>query len=198
MCKLLENIVGLQKNLSTLPLVCCIIFESNTTEVMYMNESLVDNEFIRNVIDKYSNTVFRVSYQYVRNRQDAEDVLQEVFVALVENLATADFQSDEHVKAWLIRVTINKSINLCKGNARRKRNEQTLTQEVRLDPQFDDLDYILSKLTAIDREIIYLRYYEGYSAREIAEFTDMTEQAVFKRLQRARSQLKEFISEEVK
>ena len=163
-----------------------------------MNESLVNNDFIRDVIDRYSNTVFRVSYQYVRDRHDAEDVMQEVFVALVNYLKSESFTSDEHVKAWLIRVSINKSINVAKGNARRKRNEQTLTQQVHLDPQFDDLEYILSQLSAIDREIIYLRYYEGYSAREIADFLGMTEQAVFKRLQRARTQLKEFISEEVK
>lgn len=163
-----------------------------------MNESLVNNDFIRDVIDRYSNTVFRVSYQYVRDTHDAEDVMQEVFVALVNYLKSESFTSDEHVKAWLIRVSINKSINVAKGNSRRKRNEQTLTQEVRLDPQFDDLEYILSQLSAIDRETIYLRYYEGYSAREIADFLGMTEQAVFKRLQRARTQLKEFISEEVK
>ena len=163
-----------------------------------MNDSLVDNEFIRDVIDRYSNTVFRVSYQYVRDRHDAEDVLQEVFVALTNYLRNDSFQNDEHVKAWLIRVAINKSINVAKSNSRRKRNEQTLFQEVRIDPQYDELEYILSQLTAIDREIIYLRYYEGYSAREIADFLGMTEQAVFKRLQRARTQLKDYILEEVK
>ena len=162
-----------------------------------MNESLVDNEFIRNVIDRYSNTVFRVSYQYVRNRQDAEDVLQEVYLGLLDYLRHAEFQSDEHMKAWMIRVTINKSINVCKRNARRQKNE-TYSGEIRVEPQYDELEYTLAQLPAIDREIIYLRYYEGYSAREIAELVDMTEQAVFKRLQRARTQLKEFISEEVK
>ena len=163
-----------------------------------MNESLVDNEFIRDVIDRYSNTVFRVSYQYVRNRQDAEDVLQEVFVALTNYLCNDSFKSDEHVKAWLIRVAINKSINVAKSNSRRNKNETYDNREIRVDPQYDELEYILSQLTAIDREIIYLRYYEGYSAREIADFLGMTEQAVFKRLQRARTQLKEFISEEVR
>ena len=163
-----------------------------------MNESLVDNEFIRNVVDKYSNTVFRVSYQYVRNKQDAEDVLQEVFVALVDYLRHAQFQSDEHVKAWLIRVTINKSINVAKGNSRRKKKEIYDSKEIRVDPKFDELEYILSQLSAIDRAIIYLRYYEGYSAREIANILSLTEHAVFKRLSRARTQLKEFISEEVK
>ena len=163
-----------------------------------MNESLVDNDFIRNVIERYSNTVFRVSYQYVRNKQDAEDVLQEVFVALVNFLHNDSFKSDEHMKAWLIRVSINKSINIAKSNSRRNKNETYDNKEIRVSPQYDELEYILSQLSAIDREIIYLRYYEGYSAREIADFLGMTEQAVFKRLQRARTQLKEFISEEVK
>ena len=163
-----------------------------------MNESLVDNEFIRNVIDRYSDTVFRVSYQYVRNRQDAEDVLQEVFVALTNYLKSDSFNSDEHLKAWLIRVAINKSINVAKSNSRRNKHETYDSRDIRINPQYDELEYILSQLTAIDREIIYLRYYEGYVAREIAGFIGMTEQAVFKRLQRARTQLKEFISEEVR
>ena len=163
-----------------------------------MNESSVDNEFIRNVVNRYSDMIFRVSYQYVLNKQYAEDVLQEVFCELLNYQRQNKFQSDEHTKAWLIRVTINKSINLCKRNSRRKRNEICVNREIRIDPQYDELEYILSQLAAIDREIIYLRYYEGYSAREIAQFVDLTEQAVFKRLQRARTQLKEFISEEVK
>lgn len=163
-----------------------------------MNDSLVDNEFIRNVIDRYSNTVFRVSYQYVRDRHDAEDVMQEVFVALTNYLRNDSFKSDEHVKAWLIRVAINKSINVAKSNSRRNKNETYDNREIRVNPQYDELEYILSQLTAIDREIIYLRYYEGYSAREIADFLGMTEQAVFKRLQRARTQLKDYILEEVR
>lgn len=160
-----------------------------------MNESFVDDDFIRFVLDRYSNTIFRVSFQYVRNRQDAEDVLQEVLLNLVDYLHHADFQSDEHMKAWLIRVAINKSINFVKHNARRKKNEQLAFQEVHIPPQYDDLDYVLSKLSATDREIIYLRYYEGYSAKEIAELINMTEKSIFKRLSRARIKLKDFISE---
>ena len=160
-----------------------------------MNESFVDDEFIQSVIEKYSDIIFRVSYQYVRNRQDAEDVLQEVLLGLLDYLNHANFQSDEHLKAWLIRVAINKSINFAKHNARRKKNEEAAFREVRTDSQYDDLEYILSKLSATDREIIYLRYYEGYSAKEIADIMNMTEKSIFKRLSRARIKLKDFISE---
>ena len=160
-----------------------------------MNESFVDDEFIRNVIDRYSDTIFRVSYQYFRNRQDAEDVLSEVMLGLLDYISQAQFQSDEHLKAWLIRVTINKSINIAKHNSRRKKRETAAFQEIHIDPQYDDLEYTLSKLSATDREVIYLRYYEGYSAREIAELMNMTEKSIFKRLSRARIKLRDFISE---
>ena len=160
-----------------------------------MNESSVDNEFIRDVVDRYSDMIFRVSYQYVRNKQDAEDVLQEVFCETLNYQRQNKFQSDEHMKAWLIRVTINKSINLCKRNARRKKNENLAGQDVRIEPKFDELDYLLANLSADDREAIYLRYYEGYSSREIAELMNTTEKAIFKRLSRARQKLKNFLEE---
>lgn len=163
-----------------------------------MNESFVDDEFIRNVIDQYSDMIFRVSYQYVRNRQDAEDVLQEVYLGLLDYLHRTSFESEEHLKAWLIRVAINKSINFTKRNARRRKNEKSVSRDTRVDPQFDDLDYILSKLSATDREAIYLRYYEGYSAKEIADIMNLTEKSIFKRLSRARIKLKDFIVEEGK
>ena len=163
-----------------------------------MNESFRNDAFIRKVIDQYSDTVFRVSFQYVRNTQDAEDVVQEVCLGLLEYLSRAEFQSDEHLKAWLIRVAINKSKNVAKQNARRKKRELAgyAASAGQVQPQFDDLEAALGELSAIDREVVYLHYYEGYSAKEIAELIHKTEKSVFKRLSRARNKLKEFLSEE--
>ena len=163
-----------------------------------MNESFVDDEFIRSVIDRYSDTIFRVSFQYVRNTQDAEDVVQDVFLGLLEYIARAQFESDEHLKAWLIRVAINKSKNVAKQNARRRKREASQMALFMGDaqPQFDDLEEILSRLSAVDREVIYLHYYEGYSAKEIAEIIRKTEKSVFKRLSRSRNKLKAFLSGE--
>ena len=160
-----------------------------------MNESLVDDEFIRKVVDDYSDMIFRVSFQYVRNTLDAEDVAQEVLLSLLDYLSRASFESDEHTKAWLIRVTINKSKNVAKLNARRRNKAAQLAYTEDVQPQFDDLESVLDKLSAINREVIYLHYYEGYSAKEIANFMNMTEKAIFKRLSRSRSELKEFLSE---
>ena len=160
-----------------------------------MSESFVDDEFIQNVIDQYSDIIYRVSFQYVRNAQDAEDVVQEVLLGLLEYLHHAEFTSDEHMKAWLIRVAINKSKNVAKLNARRRKKELGYAPAEQAQPQYDNLESVLDKLSAIDREIIYLHYYEGYSAKEIAEIVNKTEKSVFKRLSRSRNQLKEFLSE---
>lgn len=161
-----------------------------------MNESLSRDDFIQNAVNRYSDTIFRVSYQYVRNRQDAEDVMQEVLLELVRYLHGAAFESEEHTKAWLIRVSINKSINLAKQNARRKK--QSALREERVEPQYADLDLLLESLPAIDREVVYLHYFEGYSAREIGEMVGKTEKSVFKRLSRSRNKLKDYILEEGK
>ena len=162
-----------------------------------MNESFVDDEFIRKVIDHYSDMIFRVSFQYVQNTQDAEDVVQDVFLGLMEYLSRASFQSDEHLKAWLIRVAINKSKNAAKLNARRRKREasQMALSLGNTQPQFDDLEDVLGKLSAIDREVVYLHYYEGYSAKEIADIVHKTEKSVFKRLSRSRQKLKDYLSE---
>ena len=162
-----------------------------------MNESFVDDDFIRKVIDEYSDIIFRVSFQYVGNKPDAEDVLQEVLLELVQYLSRAEFQNDEHMKAWLIRVSINKSINVAKANARRKKKEtlDAVLGEERLDPQYDDLQFELDKLSVIDREVIYLHYFERYSAKEIAAILDKTEKSIFKRISRARQKLKGYILE---
>ena len=160
-----------------------------------MNDSFVGDELIQNVIDRYSDTVFRVSYQYVSNAQDAEDVVQEVLLGLLEYLHRARFQSEEHMKAWLIRVAINKSKNVAKANARRRRKEASAFFPAVEKQPFDDLETVLSWLSAADRETVYLHYFEGYSAKEIAKMLGKSEDSVFKRLSRARGKLKEFLSE---
>ena len=183
--------------MSTFAFGSCIIYESDLTEVVCVNESFVDDDFIRKIVDKYSDMIFRVSLQYVRNKHDAEDVLQEVFLELLQYLHNADFQSDEHLKAWLIRVAINKSINVAKYNVRHKTSEMSvlLFQGERIKPQYNELKSILDKLSAIDREVIYLHYYEGYSAKEIAEIMNKTEKLIFKRLSRSRKKLKGYLLE---
>ncbi len=162
-----------------------------------MDGSCVDDTFIQSVVGRYSDTLYRVSYQYVQNAPDAEDVVQDVLLGLVDRLFRAGFESEEHMKAWLIRVAINKSKNLAKGNARRKRREALYRSSHGQEGQrSEDLETALEKLAPTAREAVYLHYYEGYTAKEIAELIGKTEKAVLKCLSRARGKLKEYLSEE--
>ena len=160
-----------------------------------MDGSCVDDAFIQSVVGQYSDTLYRVSYQYVQNAPDAEDVVQDVMLGLMDRLFRAGFESDEHMKAWLIRVTINKSKNLAKGNARRKREALYRAPNGQDEPS-EDLETALDQLSPTAREAIYLHYFEGYTAKEIAELIGKTEKAVLKCLSRARGKLKEYLSEE--
>lgn len=156
-------------------------------------KNLTNENYITAAVNTYSDTVFRVAFQYVKNRADAEDVLQEVFLTLYKK--TPQFSvDDDGLKAWLIRVTINKSKDFLRANKRRHafmQNYQPTTQTNPYDEVFEALD----KLSELDRNAIYLHYYEGYTAKEIARILGGNERAITKRIERARKKLKVFLGE---
>lgn len=148
-------------------------------------------EFIEYAVMQYSGMITRLAFQYTRNKADAEDIMQEVFIAL---LRQPQFETKEHLKAWLIRVSINKSKDLLRSAKRRA------TVALKHDYPFTDAQSAvfdeLQKLPDKDRDILYLFYYEGYSAKEIADILGKKESAIFMHLTRAREKLKNFLEEE--
>lgn len=86
-------------------------------------KNLPDKNLIIDAINKFSDTVFCIAFQYTKNRSDAEDVLQEVFLKLVKKPPLT--KNDGELKAWLIRVTINKSKDFLRANKRRRTALQT-------------------------------------------------------------------------
>lgn len=168
-------------------------------------KNLVSKEFIVETVDLYSDTIVRIAFQYTKNKTDAEDIMQDVFLALLKQ---SGFNDKEHLKAWIIRVTINKSKNWLKTAKRRKtvslgaaqnglqgkesfyHLDADSMQEGLTQRQTEILDGI-SLLSQKDRDALYLFYYEGYTAREIGTITKASEKAVLMRLSRARKVLKE-------
>ncbi len=139
------------------------------------------------IFEEYSDTVYRLAYARTKNRFDAEDVLQTVFLKLMK--VDIDFGSLEHMKAWLIRVTVNTSTNLLVSAWNRLTEglkEDLASREVQ---KFEVYSEVL-KLPLKYRTVIHLFYYEGYSCAQTAIILEISESTVKTRLKRARERLK--------
>lgn len=155
-----------------------------------MDEAYEINIFIQSAISKYSKTCVKVAFSYLKNISEAEDITQDVFLALLQS--NKDFDHDEHLKAWLIRVTINKCKNYLKSAWFRNRNELPENLSYMEEGESEILQAVLS-LGKKYRIPIHLYYYEGYSIKEISEILEEPMATVGTRLSRGRSKLKKLI-----
>lgn len=154
--------------------------------MVYINKKSI----LENTIEKYSNMVYRLAVARTGKIEEAQDVYQEVFLRLAKKMP--DFESEEHKKAWLIRVTINCSKTLLNSSFIRHRAEldENLSFET---PERHDLYYAVLKLPIKYRTVVHLYYYENYSIKEISKILNTNENTVKTRLSRARKQLEEAV-----
>jgi RNA polymerase sigma-70 factor (ECF subfamily) len=151
-------------------------------------------QHLREVMDRHGNRILRLAYSYVHNMQDAEEILQDTLIKLLDS--APDFESEEHEKAWLIRVASNLSKNRIEYNKLRDTDE--LNDEL-VAEQRDDLTFVWEAVKELPdnyREVIHLFYEEGYQTDEIAEILGETGANIRTRLKRARAKLKEILKEE--
>ena len=144
-------------------------------------------------IKVYHGTVFRLAYSMMKNREDADDVTQDAFVRLYQS--HEKFSTEDNVKAWLIRVTINLCKDLLRSAWRRHRSDDMPERACENREELRLLDSV-KRLKPGSSAVIYLFYYEGYSVEEIARLRRTTSAAVRTRLTRARKELKTMLSEE--
>ena len=139
----------------------------------------------------YGDMIYRLALVRTRSAADAEDVVQEVFLRCLKNSPT--FESAEHQKAWLLKVTVNCTKSLLGSAFRRHAVPEDAAGELAADAQESDptvYDAVL-RLPEKYRTAIHLFYYEEYSVREIASMMRTTESTVKSWLHRARGMLKE-------
>ena len=105
-----------------------------------------------------------------------------------------EFRDEEHIKAWLIRVAVNRSKDVLRSHKRKHTAE--LTADIPQPQQENGLDEALCTLGEDYRLAVYLHYYEGYGVREIASIMRISESNVKIRLKRARDKLKAFLTDE--
>ncbi|MBP1544687.1 MAG: sigma-70 family RNA polymerase sigma factor [Oscillospiraceae bacterium] len=150
----------------------------------------MDSDRLSGYIQRYQRTVYRAAFSYVGSCADAEDIVQDTFVKLYTY--NGRFESEEHVKAWLIRVAVNLSKNLLRS--RRRRGASEVTDHGSCDRENELLAAVM-ELPPSYREVIYLYYYEGYSAKEIAAILRHPVSTVTTRLSRGRKLLKDMLLE---
>lgn len=147
-------------------------------------------------IDRYADLVRRVCMIHLKNHADTEDIFQTVFLKYVTG--TTEFESEEHEKAWFIRVTIN----ACKDLLRSFFRSRTVSLDDLLeqpDQVPEDHREVLEAVLALPdkyRDVVYLHYYEGYTAPEIGTILHKNPNSVYTLLTRARDELRKMLGGE--
>ena len=148
------------------------------------------------LFESYKNMVFRLGLVRTRSAQDADDIVQEVFVRYLRH--KPQFDSQSHEKAWFIRTAINYTGDLLRARARRGEmpKQDTGADDPRLAEAGEGVMHQILELCEEQRVAIHLHYYEGYKVEEIAELTGVTASAVKSRLMRGRQNLRRSIEQE--
>jgi len=141
--------------------------------------------------EEFGNMLYRVGVVMLRSRYDAEDAVQDTLIKYMEH--RKEFQSKEHIKAWLLRV----NINICKNKLRFYQRHPLIPLEQLGMTCKNEADHALMealmKLPAVYKEVFLLYYVEGYKIGEITEILKISESAVKKRLERGREKLNELL-----
>ena len=148
------------------------------------------------LFEKYQNNLYAVAFNVCKNAEDAEDVVQDTFIQYYS--FKKQFDNEQHIRAWLIRVAINKAKNMNRTFWRKNKMSledymETLTFET---PESSELFEAAMSLPEKYRIVVHLFYYEDYSIHEIAGILKLSESNVKVRLSRARSLLREKLQEE--
>lgn len=151
---------------------------------------------IEAAVEKYKQSLFAAAFAVCGNPDDSDDAVQDAFIKYYSS--DKDFESEEHLKAWLIRVAVNRAKDISSSFWKRNRVSweeymETVTFEA---PEDSELFSAVMKLDEKYRAVIHLYYYEDYQIKEIAEILGSSESAVKSRLSRARKLLKIMLSED--
>lgn len=151
---------------------------------------------VQQLIERYQNSLYAAAFNTCQNQMDAEDVVQETFVQYYTS--RKEFESEQHIRAWLLRVVINKARNI--NRTFWKKNKYSLEDYIETltfpNSQSRDLFEEVMKLPDKYRIVIHLFYYEDYSVREIADILKLSESNVKVRLSRGRALLRDSLKEE--
>ena len=152
-----------------------------------------ENRLAERLLDTYGNSLLRLAYTYLHNRQDAEDAVQDTLLQYLRTRPAPE--SPEHEKAWLLRVAANLCKNRLRYNRLRKTDE---LDENLIAEQREDLSFVWEAVRSLPRkyrEVIHFFYYEEYSTAEISRLLGRKESTVRSDLHRGREKLRKILKE---
>ena len=157
-----------------------------------MSKKVTDTD-LEQTINEYSDTLFKICFLILKDENDVKDVLQETFIKYMTK--APDFKSEEHKKAWLIKVSQNKCREFLRFHKRHAavpldEVEESISVTNGMDTYSIEMLSLIWNLKYKLKSVVILYYIEGYSVKEISQIMEISESAVKKRLERARKELK--------
>ena len=156
---------------------------------------IIDMNSLEPVYEKYKDNIFAIGFNYFKNSIEADDVVQETFFKLARS--GKDFESEEHLRNWLIRVAVNecKRVSLSSW-VKKKVSLEEYTGQIDFETKEESLVFTaVMSLPKKYRQVIHLYYYEDCSTAEIADILGISRTAVTTRLLRGREKLKQDLLE---
>ncbi len=148
----------------------------------------IKKEYVQQIVNKYSDMLFRICYCILCSKVDAEDALQDTFVKLITK--EPEFTDDEHEKAWLIKVATNISRNMLMLRLRRSTTNLDDITGIGIKDEDSEVFEAIMSLPVKYKIPMVLFYVEGYKTNEIADIMQVSSEVVRKRLQKGRELLK--------
>ena len=156
---------------------------------------IIDMNSLEPVYEKYKDNIFAIGFNYFKNSIEADDVVQETFLKLARS--GKDFENEEHLRNWLIRVAVNecKRVSLSSW-VRKKVSLEEYTGQIDFETQEESRVFTaVMSLPKKYRQVIHLYYYEDCCTAEIADILGISRTAVTTRLLRGREELKQDLLE---
>ena len=155
----------------------------------------MSREEFEKIAEKYMDTIYRVAYSWMKNQHDANDVTQIVLLKFYKT--TKSFESDDHIKNWLIKVTVNECKMIFRSPWSKTEDITDYAQTLGFEEEQNyDLFQAVMKLDKKYSVLLMLFYYDGYSTKEISAMIGVPEKTVSTRLFRAKAKLKNYLKED--
>lgn len=166
-------------------------------------ETNEDKDRFEKLYRMFKQDMYAIAYSILNNKEDAEDAVHQAFIAIANNFEKVNKIPSQEIKSYVVIISKNTALNFYKKNKRIASHRIELNDNIAVDDidfleqyEYDQLVKVISELPEIYKDVIFLRYLEGFTSKEIAGMLSITSESVWKRLERAKKLLKEALEKD--